>query len=306
MLLIYLSSTDFQINNVSFTFPIEIEKLRSVLVEADRVNILKNNSIYTWDELGILAYSKDGNNIESLCVEFQVKNYAFSPKNKFSGTFNLDNKEIRSYYKINKKNRIGLFEGDTSGAFVFNDMSVWFNFEGKEISMIQVKAFNLEVHNNEIEKNVVPKDKYVIKELEDEEIRFVDFGFKLAVIQELMYNKGLLEPKFDLYEFAKWYPHRKIDIEKEGYEPIEEVTEYFRNIPIPKKLALEVTEINQDGGNDIYMDLLRFGDGCETYWDIECIDDVENFPNIKTAILCYAKDKVLDGLNAMGIKAEWI
>ena len=150
------------------------------------------------------------------------------------------------------------------------------------------------------------KEKYTIKKLDEEQIKFKDFGFKLSIIQELMYNKELLKPKFDLYEFVEWYDKRKIDIEKEGYKPISEVTQYFKDLPIPKKYASEITEIYQDGGNDIYLQLLRFGEGWEDYWDIVTAEDSKQFPNLKKAILCYAKDNVVDEMNNMGINAEWI
>lgn len=78
-----------------------------------------------------------------------------------------------------------------------------------------------------------------------------------------MYNKRLLKPKFDLYEFVEWYDKRKIDIDEEGYQPIPEITQYFKDLSIPNRLASEVTEIYQDGGNEVYMQLLRFGEGCE-------------------------------------------
>ena len=152
----------------------------------------------------------------------------------------------------------------------------------------------------------IPEDKYLIKELNEELIEFSDFGFKLSIIQELMYNKELIQPKFDLFEFVVWYTKRDIDLEEEGYEPIPEVTQYFKDLPIPKKYASAITEIYQDGGNDIYMQLLRFGEGWEDYWDIEFIDDVKQFPNLKKAVLCYAKNNIVDEMNKIGIKAEWI
>ena len=34
---------------------------------------------------------------------------------------------------------------------------------------------------------------------------FQDINFKLCVIQELMYNQGVLLPKFDIKEFVKNY-----------------------------------------------------------------------------------------------------
>ena len=152
----------------------------------------------------------------------------------------------------------------------------------------------------------IPKDKYCIKDLEEESIEFKDFGFKLSIIQELMYNQGLIQPKFDLYEFVEWYSEREIDIEEEGYEPIAEVTQYFKDLQVPKKWASEITEIYQDGGNEVYLSLLRFGEGDEDFWDIESSEDAKNFPNLKKVTLCYAKDTILEELNAMGIETKWI
>ena len=103
-----------------------------------------------------------------------------------------------------------------------------------------------------------------------------------------------------------WYTKREIDLEKEGYEPISEVTNYFKKLPIPKRMANEVTEIYQNGGNNIYMQLLRFGEGWEDYWDIENTKDVKQFPNLKKVVLCYAKENVIDEFNKMGIEAEWL
>lgn len=41
------------------------------------------------------------------------------------------------------------------------------------------------------------------------------------------------------------------------------------------------------------LQLLRFGNGDEDYWDIESIEDAKHFPNLKKVVLCYAKDKAL-------------
>ena len=180
-----------------------------------------------------------------------------------------------------------------------------FTYTGKKSPCLISISYN-EIFDKNFVKPMPTKDKYVIKKLNEEQIEFKDFGFKLSVIQELMYNKELLKPKFDLYEFAEWYDKREIDIEKEGYEPIAEVTQYFKDLPIPKKYASEITEIYQDGGNDIYMQLLRFGEGWEDYWDIKTIEDAKQFPNLKKAILCYTKDNIVDQMNSIGIKAKWI
>ena len=244
--------------------------------------------------------SKNGKIVESLLLEFKKEDFAFSSKQIFKGQFYFNNEEIINYYKNNKRETIKLFERDSSGALVLNNISVWFDRVDNNIEAIEIAAFK----GSAIKKT--PEDKYTIKDLNEEVIKFSDFGFKLSIIQELMYHKELIQPKFDLFEFVKWYTKREIDLEKEGYEPIPEVTQYFKDLPIPKKYAAEITEIYQDGGNAIYMQLLRFGEGWEDYWNIETIEDVKQFPNLKKAVLCYAENTIVEEMNAIGIKAEWL
>lgn len=300
MITLHLSQNDFKINNVSLKFPIDIKILKKVLIASCRINKKKYNTIYTWDELGILGYSKDGVMIDSISLELQQENFDFSAKETFKGFFYFDTEEIVSYYKTNKDRRVKLFDGDSSGALILNDISVWFDTNKNEIDAIEIKAYQ----GSTIKE--IPKDTYTIKELNEEEIIFTDFGFKLSVIQELMYNKELITPKFDLFEFVIWYSEREINLEEEGYEPIEEVTQYFRDLPIPKRLAPEITEIYQDGGNEVYLNLLRFAEGWEEYWDIESIEDAKNFPNLKKATLCYAKQNIIGNLKEIGIDADWL
>ena len=76
-----------------------------------------------------------------------------------------------------------------------------------------------------------------------------------------MYEKGLLAPKLDAHEFAREYRRRKIDIDAEGYEPIPEIRKWLEQYPVPERLALEVTEIEMDGGSEIYTQLCPFWDG---------------------------------------------
>ena len=180
-----------------------------------------------------------------------------------------------------------------------------FTYTGKNSPCLISIAYN-EIFDKQLIKARVVEDKYRISKIDEDQIEFKDFGFKLSIIQELMYHKEILAPKFDLNEFVEWYDKRKIDIDKEGYNPIPEVTQYFKDLPISKKFAPEITEIYQDGGNAIYLQLLRFGEGSENYWDIETIADIKHFPNLKKATLCYAKDDVVDKMNSIGIKAEWI
>ncbi|MFD0861428.1 DUF6892 domain-containing protein [Sungkyunkwania multivorans] len=300
MISIRLSQDNFSINDSALQFPIDIRVLENVLSAPKRAVKKKYNTIYTWDELGVLAYSKNGKAIESLVLELKEENFDFSPQEIFKGAFFLNDEEATAYYSANKNKRVKRFDHDPSGVLVLNNISVWFDLNEGKVEAIEITTFK----GPSVKE--IPRDKYIIKEIDEEQMEFVDFGFKLCMIQELMYIQQLLVPKFDLFEFVIWYDQRDIDLEKEGYDPIPEVTQYFKQLPIPKRLANAVTEIYQDGGNSIYMQLLRFGEGWEHYWDIETAEDAKQFPNLKNAVLCYAKNNVIDEFKHMGIKARWL
>lgn len=124
---------------------------------------------------------------------------------------------------------------------------------------------------------------YILKESTEPSLKFESFGFKLAVVQYLMYDKAVLTPKFDIYDFAKVYEGRKIDVEKEGYEPIEEAVEWFKKLQIPVTLADEMTELLVDGGNEIYSQIIPFWDGEDDYFDIRNVseEEIRQFKNLK-------------------------
>ena len=107
-------------------------------------------------------------------------------------------------------------------------------------------------------------------------IKFNDLNFKLLVVEELMYNKELLTPKFDLDKFKAEYHQREIDKEQEGYNVIPEVLAYFKGLDIPAELLEQVTSLTQDcgvdGGAEIYTHLWPF-------WDPGCGDEVLKLSN---------------------------
>ncbi|WP_434036228.1 DUF6892 domain-containing protein [Formosa sp. 4Alg 33] len=301
MIALHLSSKGFQINTVAIEFPVSIDVLKECL--GDDLNIFKrkSNTIFTWSALGIMAYSKDGNIAESITIAIKLDSYEFSPKQPFSGIFHFNNQDILSYYASHKNQHVKLFKGDDSGALVASGISAWFSKEDDSIDAIQVHTYI------PYERGAgLPEDKYTMKPLDEDVLVFEDFGFKLSVIEELMYTKGLMKPVFDLYEFADWHKGREIDIDEEGYEPIAEVTQYFKDLPIPKRMASEITDFYQDGGNDIYMNLCPFSGGAVDYWDIETCVDAKQFPNLKKVTLCYATESAYEEFIALGIDAEWL
>ena len=140
---------------------------------------------------------------------------------------------------------------------------------------------------------------------EKEYLEFDNFNFKLAIIQELMYDINVLQPEFDIYEFAKEYKGEEIDTESETV--IEPALEYFKNLQIPKSLAKEVGSFYMDGGNEVYMNIISLWDGEDGYFDLNDVSltELRQFPNLTEAtILTDDFDKIKKIFDAAGIKVE--
>ncbi len=143
--------------------------------------------------------------------------------------------------------------------------------------------------------------------MKNQAIKFKDLNFKLAVIQELMYNQCLIEPEFDVYEFVESYNKRKIDIDEEGYDPIPEVLKYFEDFEISEELAKNIEELCTDGGDEIYLQVCPFWDGEDDAFNIKIADDAVHFPNLKKVTLFYDEDQsILEKFKSKGIEAEWL
>ena len=129
--------------------------------------------------------------------------------------------------------------------------------------------------------------KYKLQKPDEPVLTFDNFNFKLVIIEQLMYKKGLLTPKFDIYEFAEEYKRRKIDVDEDGYEPIKESLKWFKDLQIPARLADEVTELLFDGGLSVYHGIYPFWDGEDEYFDVTRISESElsQFKNLKEAIV---------------------
>ena len=132
----------------------------------------------------------------------------------------------------------------------------------------------------------VKTNKYKLPKLDEPVLKFKSLEFKLAVMNVLMYEKGLLEPKFDIWEFSETYARRRIDPEVEGYDGmIPEAASWFRRYPIPVRLAPEVTEIDMDGGDEVNCQLAPNWDGEDGLFEINAVGEAElrQFPNLKRA-----------------------
>ena len=132
-----LSKTGFQINNVKIEFPIDISVLKQALGEPRYIK-KQYNHVFTWDNQGIMAFSKEGNKVESIGIELELREYDFSPKKIFTGEFLFEGQELFQHYENNKNELVKLFKGDRSGAFILSGISIWFDKEGGKITGLSI------------------------------------------------------------------------------------------------------------------------------------------------------------------------
>ncbi len=237
---------------------------------------------YYWDKLGIEGIvSEKEKNIS--CIRVWVEQNDMSNiEQHFRGKLYIKGKE----YKDHKWKFDGsLFQDCKIGVFELH------TFLYKNINKIEEdKRERAKFCSARVEINYIPPRKlvkYKLKNIDEPELVFSDFNFKLAVIQKLMYEKELLLPKFDVDEFAKEYDKREIDTIDEGDEPIREVVNWFKKLQIPVSLADEVDEIHMDGGDEIYHQIIPYWDGEDDYFDIKKIsrEDISQFKNLKEMTL---------------------
>ncbi|WP_410659188.1 DUF6892 domain-containing protein [Amycolatopsis sp. lyj-112] len=134
-------------------------------------------------------------------------------------------------------------------------------------------------------------------------IQFADRNFKLAVVQELMYNQELL-PRFSLLEYAA---EQGFTFDGGSVEAVPEALAFFDAFEVPVELAEKVTEIEMDGGNEIYLEIAPNWDGEDGLFDVDEFADVEHFSHLKSMTLLYTgNEESLETLRARGIEADWL
>lgn len=174
-------------------------------------------------------------------------------------------------------------------------------YKNKCLQAEAAKAINIMKNNDTGGQNMT---NFTQKTTEDF-LHFDNLNFKLAIVQTLMYDLNLLEPSFDIYDFADQYKDEEIDTE--SYTIIEPALNYFRNLPIPKKFAPQVETIYMDGGNEVYTNIIPQWDGEDGCFDLNevTLSELSQFPNLKNAtILSSNFDKIKETFDAANIEVE--
>ena len=266
----------------------------------------KKDLTLMWDDSGIVAYTEDDReNINSLYLHYpslsDEKKHWDTPNEDFSGTLlfgkkpfkeEIPFKKLAEVYRSIENVKFGNWKFETTISKGLSEKLNAFDFgyqaenpnEIANLVMNEPQAFHTISIKYEPKRVPTETGKYAHKIPDGKILTFKSFNFKLMIIQELMYKKGLIEPKFDVYDFAKDYAKRKIDINDEGYEPIREVKKWFETLPVSADLAKHVGELYLDGGNEIYGQIWPFWDGECDYYDVKRLteEELEQFPNLRT------------------------
>lgn len=302
-------------------FPASYEEIVSVLGEPDRVHEEENNGeiLYIYDEPGLsfekhpsaakrLKYLKRYVDDEHCIIYFNI---CFRDKSKVEHFCEDTTPTGTCKAKITRTMDISgeaktfplsfMFDRASAGHF---SIIAWLNSDVSE----QYKAYtdspewNCSVSYNPPEPENLVKS-YKIKKCKEEVLEFSDINFKLAVVQQLMYKKDLLEPKFDIYRFAELYEGKEIDTD--SVTIIKPALNWFKKLPVPKRLAAEIEEICSDGGDDVYMNIIPLWDGEDDVFNIKTItpEEIKQFPNLKSVDIFAAND-VLEVFRSCGIDVK--
>ena len=128
-----------------------------------------------------------------------------------------------------------------------------------------------------------PSGRWKLPEATEPVLELKSFPWRLAVIEQLMYDQDLLQPRFDVHHFAQDRGAKNFDPTTYYDRAIPSVQAWFKKLPIPARLASEVEELVIDGGNRVYLQLIPQWDGEDDRFVIKTLteQDLAPFTNLK-------------------------
>ena len=295
---------EITIDGKTLRFPMSYEEVKSVMGEASRIIEEDWGTLYMYDDSGVFfesqgspkylkkqkAYIDEDHSITSLTLyvtdkqdliqEVRVhKDPDFYPHSFYVGNVTFfgkkrENSSLNRYfgcYQEMLKTPEGEYEQAHVGAHVRgNDEDP--NYAGDVFLKNLIIAFK--------PKRPKSQENYSIVQPEEECLVFDNFNFKLAVIQELMYELEVLKPYFDIYDYKQF---KKAKWNLETGKNIRGAVNFFKELMIPISMAERVEKIYMDGGNEIYGNIAPFWDGEDGRFDLDSLSETEvkQFTNLK-------------------------
>ncbi|WP_223299853.1 DUF6892 domain-containing protein [Streptococcus sp. oral taxon 431] len=298
------------INGTSLAFPLSLKDIEAALGKPDQVVKRDNKFIkYIYDNTGIVfEHSFSINNHLKKCKTYIDEEHLISTVFLYYGDFV---KSMTGEKELPKQPCQAMVLSDGKSPYFFSDrhrvgdfnLILWTpygtNFNGIAETITDTLSIS---YFPEIKHE---RESYKLKETDEELLHFDNINFKLTIIQVLMYDLRVLKPYFDIYDFAEEFSEEEIDTE--SIEIIQPALEYMINLPIPKKYAEQVQEIDMDGGNEIYMNLIPQWDGEDETFDLNevGVEELRQFPNLEEATIMSSNFKQVKAVfDEAGIDVE--
>lgn len=302
-----------KVNDHLLTFPLSYDEIKAVLGEARLYTHGRNNNhiAYIYDDMGIQfggsiaylselkkkkAYKDNDHNIIELTLYVTGTNVFKSfietmPQKRYEGNLTflgqkMDQnnmwKTISGYrydhlYQSNQDEKIGIH---VSASVYVNDFDVFQTGVKYDGDLYDCNCFLHDVNLTFKPERPKSNENYSIVIPDEECLSFDTFNFKLAVINELMYNQEALKPYFDIYDYMA-FKKGKWNLETD--KNVRAAVNFFKELPIPARLADLVTEIKMDGDDEIYMQIAPAWDGRDERFDFYKLTESElkQFKNLK-------------------------
>ena len=307
---INLHNNSMIINGTSLSFPLSLKDIEAVLGKPDQVVKKKNKFIkYIYDNTGIVfQHSFSINNHLKKCKTYIDEEHLISTVFLYYGDVV---KSMMGEKDLPKQPCQAVIFSDGKPPYFFSDrqrvgdfnLILWTpygsNFNGTTETIkdaLSISYFPEIKHERE---------SYKLKTTDEEVLHFDNINFKLSIIQVLMYDLEVLKPVFNIFDFEE--EASELNIDTESMEIIQPALDYMINLPIPKKYAEQVQEIDMDGGNEIYMNLIPQWDGEDDSFDLNevSLKELQQFPNLKKATIMTSNfEQVKDIFKSKGIKVE--
>lgn len=279
-----------QINGHTIHFPAAYADIEKSFGEARIVRKSEEKIIYIYDALGIKFETTPPIYLRKRKAYVDREHNIVYVNIYVEGDFFHDQNLPQHIYK----GSLTFYGMSSEDLFRFFDNTKPFN---KDKGESDFKAIVWEKHGEHVEDEngnlrksvslsfdpVRPKqeENYNLEPCSEELLEFDTLNFKLAVIQELMYEQEVLKPYFDLYDYLDY---KKSRAKTETEKPIRLALQFFKDISIPKRLAENISTIVMDGGNEIYSNIAPLWDGEDDLFSLNEISEKElsQFTNLKS------------------------
>jgi hypothetical protein len=272
---------------------------------------LVRSTLMVWDDLGLRAYTKGEDRASELWIQFaddsdhEVKPEArkFFPSGSFPGTLTIDGRAPIDAVPDSELRKAYIFVSASAGHWEST-----FRLNDSECGEIREMSIKERLHKSETDEiaNIIKRaqqpfrdvsigyrpppvvkrssGKWKLKAADEPVLQIASFPFRLAIIQELMYEQDVLTPRFDVHDFSQDQGARSFDVDEVGYDMIPSVRSWLRKVPIPARLADNVETLVLDGGNHIYLQLIPFWDGEDESFAIRSLSegDLDLFPRLRS------------------------